>query len=280
MEDKMKKRIKKPPVQPEKAREWLKRYEEQSESMPEIAKKDFFDVRTVRKQIEKARIDRELQEVRQQMLRTTLEKHYQDLCSFAEQLASRADINKPQKVFSSYKDDPLWNALRQHQSRIRLWRDLERWDRLAANFNATIESLRDKIKGEVISRSSLGFISETRPTGLHNGFTEAIIYHLQVKAQGGDGIDDIPYSDTPVRTEHGMRVERGAFTLAVVPEQKVKEVRELLDIFLVTATQWPEYDVLTKYSSDLSRTSKSINRETTKIILRRMIPGRCIYCPF
>lgn len=274
----MKKKYKKPAVQPEKAREWLKRYEEQSESMPEIAKRDFYDIRTVRKQIEKARIDRELHDVRQQILKDTLEKHYADLRSFVKELASKADINKPQRAFYSYKDKPLWNGLRQHQSRIRLWRDLERWDRVAAYFNDTIENLRKKIKKEATSKPSLAFIPGKQQTGLHMGFIEAMIFHLQLKAQGYDGIGSFPYNS--VKTENVIRVEKGAFTLAVVPEEKVDEVKRLLDNLLVRATKWPEYDVLVKYSSDLARTKKSIDKETTKIILRRMLPGRCVYCPF
>ncbi len=79
----MRRRTKKPAVRPEVRRQWLRRFEEYGESPPEISKADGYDVRTVRKQIEYAREERELREARAMVLRNDLERHYSDLCEFA-----------------------------------------------------------------------------------------------------------------------------------------------------------------------------------------------------
>ena len=85
----MAKRIKKPLVMPEKRREWYKRSEEEGESAPQIAKADKYDVRTVRKQIEIEKQEREIREARSVVLRSALENHYRDLCRYAEGLKLR-----------------------------------------------------------------------------------------------------------------------------------------------------------------------------------------------
>ena len=51
----MVKRIKKPAITPEVRLDWLRRYEEDRESPPQIAEKDKVDVRTVRRHITLAR---------------------------------------------------------------------------------------------------------------------------------------------------------------------------------------------------------------------------------
>ena len=79
---------KRPLVEPAKRREWFKRFEEDGESAAEIARSVGYDVRTVRKQIELMRQERESREARFTVLRQALEKHYADLISFAEKLDS------------------------------------------------------------------------------------------------------------------------------------------------------------------------------------------------
>ena len=84
----MARRIKKGAVRPELCKQWLRRFEEDGESPPHIAEADGYDVRTVRKQIEKAMQEREMREARVMVLRDALEKHYKDLYTFAETLDS------------------------------------------------------------------------------------------------------------------------------------------------------------------------------------------------
>jgi len=44
-------------------------------------------------------------------------------------------------------------------------------------------------------------------------------------------------------------------------------------------TQWPEYLQLEKLYSKLPRLKKGIGEVLTVVLLRRIVPGKCKYCP-
>ena len=90
----MKRRTKKDPVKPDKRHEWLRRNEQNGESPPQIAAADGFDVRTVRKQIQIAREEREAREARGAVLRNAVELHYKDLCGVAEDVKTQVKQGK------------------------------------------------------------------------------------------------------------------------------------------------------------------------------------------
>jgi hypothetical protein len=113
-----------PAVQPEIRRQWLKRYEEDGESPPQISIKDGYDVRTVRKQTEFERQEREKREARFAVLRKALEDHYADLFGFAQKLESEL-VNDSARL-TTLKDDPMWSALREHLPRAKMWENLAR----------------------------------------------------------------------------------------------------------------------------------------------------------
>jgi len=121
-------RIKKPAVKPELRRQWLYRNESLGESPPQIATADGYDVRTVRSQLEIEVREREQKEARAVVLRKALENHYADLCTFAQKLDSHV-IGKSGSL-QMLREDPMWGALREHQSRAKIWKNLERWESL------------------------------------------------------------------------------------------------------------------------------------------------------
>ena len=88
-------KAKKPAVTPEKRRDWLRRFEIEGESPPTIAKNDEFDVRTVRKQIEVARHERDIREAKLSVLKEAMVDHYKDLCKFVEDLRLEIGNDNP-----------------------------------------------------------------------------------------------------------------------------------------------------------------------------------------
>ena len=122
----MTRRIKKPAVKPELRREWLQRHDEEGQSPPEIANADGYDVRTVRKQLEIERQERERREARSIVLRQALEKHYADLCCFVQKLDSHIVGEKGSP--STMRSDPMWSALEEHLPRSTIWKKLDRWE--------------------------------------------------------------------------------------------------------------------------------------------------------
>ena len=275
----MAKRIKKPIVVPEKAKEWLRRNEEEGISASQIAKEDYVDVRTVRKHIGLQRSERETLKARHEVLRDCLEKHYADLCSFAEKLRSSVSEQKPEKVSPLLKEDPMWRALHSHLPRIRLWRDLDKWDKMVSEFEVSIENLKTRIRTEAVAKSSMEFSSSLDKTGLYEGFIDGLIFHLHLKALGWHGLEEINYK--PLKnTQYGVRVERGAFAIALVTDYKVEDIKSLFDDMMNHALNWEEYELLSEKVQGLLQVKKHIYEELTKIILRRIVPGQCTYCPF
>ena len=115
----MVKRIRKPAVKPEVRRQWLRRYEEEGESPPQIARADSYDVRTVRKQIGAERQERERRDARSVVLRHALEQHYADLYSFAQKLDLQLTMEG--STLDMMRGDRMWSALREHLPRYS-WR--------------------------------------------------------------------------------------------------------------------------------------------------------------
>jgi hypothetical protein len=274
----MAKRIKKPAVRPELAREWLRRHEEDGESPPQIAKADSYDVRTVRKQLEKMSRERELREARQVVLRQALENHYVDICSFAEKLRAEISGRAPSMVSPILKDDPMWKALRQHLPRSPLWKDIDRLERLAEPFRLCLDNIKERVRKEAVSRTSLQFVSSGDEIGFTDGLPEGIAFHLQSVARRERGLAEVSYNRKSAKTL--VRIEHGAFNIALVPEEKAEEVIAISRSLEKESTEWQEYQELSSLTQDFLKAQQGLKEELTRIILRRVVPGKCMYCPF
>jgi len=115
----------------------VNRHEQDGDSPPQIAATDGFDVRTVRKQIERARQEREVREARSIVLRNAMEHHYTDICNFAEKLKVAV---AGEESISLLVDDPLWLALKQHLPHSPLWNLLNRRDTLLERLYDALET--------------------------------------------------------------------------------------------------------------------------------------------
>lgn len=123
----MNRHYKKPIVRPEQAREWLDRYES-GEALKTIAHHDRYDIRTVRRQISNAEGERDMRQARQTLLRSALEKHFNDITALAENILSRV---KADMAFypDSEESDLLLDGLKQHLPRSPLWKYLDWWNK-------------------------------------------------------------------------------------------------------------------------------------------------------
>lgn len=275
------KRVKKPSVRPEVARKWLKRHEEDGESVSHIAESDSYDVRTVRKYLELMRQEREVREAKQVVLRQALERHYNDICSFVERLRTDFGGDTPVRVVTpALKENPMWKALREHLPRSPLWKDIDKWEKLADSFQTSVDRINERVRKEAKSRTSLEFVSSLDRIGLYNdGLTALVVFHLKSLARGAMGFKDIA-KFARTKTEHGVRVQFGAFGIGIGPEEKAREIETLCTNLLDEAEEWEEYETLSKLTQEFLRVQRSLNEELTKLALKRVVPGRCAYCPF
>jgi len=273
----MTRRIKKPAVRPQLRREWLRRNETEGESPPEIAKQDGYDVRTVRKQIEIERQERERREARSIVLRQALEKHYADICTFAQKLDSH--ITGDTDSLSTIKSEPMWIALREHMPRSLLWKNLERWEPLREEVRQADSELRTQLEPVVRSRAPLPFPTPRGELGLSTGIVDMLSAHFKFTAQGEVGLDKRTDFRLDAVDQGTTLIDYGPFTIGRVPDERVAEVKNLVLDLMSELTTREEHGEMSRLLARSERVKSELHEELLVIILRRVVPGRCRYCP-
>ena len=256
-------------------RDWLRRYEE-GETPLDIAKSAGFDPRTVRKQIVLAQEHLELVEARAHVLRNALERHYEDLCRFANEIKPAFYLptsfgSNPGDLTDYHEQDPLLDALREHLPRAPFWKHIKTWGEAKEAYNISVEALKERIWQKVTASPSFREITSELNT---DRFREAVLddfgYHLLAILRGEKGLG----SRGEDKEVAGIRFRQG--DLLHLPEEKQAWLRGLL----AEAQMWDEFHAFTQAAERLEQTRKAISAELDTIILRRVLPGRCRYCPF
>jgi len=285
----MAKRSKKGDVKPEQRKEWLRRIEQDGEYPPQIAKTSGYDVRTVRKQIDLAREERERREARLMVLRDALSEHYRDLCLFSERLNSAISF-PPVQPSITLKEDRMWEALKEHLPRSPIWKSVQKWDELVVSHNRLVEQIKGRCKLEA-RKMGYEFTSFHGEQGLSEGFTKFIADNIISIAKDNMSLKDVAnLTYTPLMDAELCRAEKGEYTIGhfliknakhidghVYPEKD--DFKNYIDNLCNDSTNWQESQELQKIVIDLERTSTSLHDELAIHILRRVIPGRCKYCP-
>jgi uncharacterized protein (UPF0335 family) len=267
----MPKRKKKPLVKPIMRRDWFRRFEEEGQPAADIAKADGYDVRTVRKQIELARQEREGREARFVVLRQALVKHYLDLISFVEKLDSgMIHSSLPMEL----KSERMWVALHEHLPRFPLWKMIDKMERLNDEVQDIYNRAGQRLREKIAKESTFALISRPGGPGLYiNPLIGAMNYHLQANppcallelktSNIGEGLVGIDYIGS----------------CAAVPPDQVSEAKEFILGLMSQVCQWPEYEELKRTLAERARIIEAAREELATIILRRVISGRCRYCP-
>lgn len=267
-------------ITPEQRLDWLRRYED-GESPPSIANKDQVDVRTVRKHIELAKQETEVKEARSMVLRNALERHYQDLCDYARTLATYPSGEAPgaQGPYSEH----MRNALRQHISRSPIWGYLNQRDGLEQRIAQLTKEIDNRIGDLVRSDSRLSTGLTEGYSGPIDGPIEALKFQARQWAKGYRGLDIEENLRTEPAGEGFVNFRYGAFGLGTVEQDHLrtvsKVIREVLQDWESRLKELEELKKLEKCLLDLSRVEKNLNDEIAVITLRRVVPGRCHYCP-
>lgn len=273
----MAKRIKKPAVNPEMRRDWLKRLEENGDSPPQIAKADAYDVRTVRKVIEFERQERERREARSLVLRQALEGHYEDLCGFAKKIASA--LSDDGANLSTLRNDRLWSALREHLPRSTMWKNLDRWQRLQGEVTQSEGRLEERFMQLVKDRSSVKFPVAPHEVGITADIIWALSSHSRAIVEGRPGIDINTDFNTRTGDDGTTGVSLGEVLIGRIPDKQVVKVKEILGHLLDEVTTLPEHDDTRRHLDELRRVRLALDDELAIVVLRRIVPGRCKYCP-
>ena len=276
----MAKRIKKPSVRLEQRREWLRR-SEMGESVPKIADSDDFDVRTVRKHIELAKQEREVKEARATVLRNALERHYDDLRKFAEALNS--DILGVGNIPSSPDDDFMEAALRQHLPRSPIWGYLSKRQNLRQRADEEQRKLEIVIDESVKADRRLTPLINDGLDGIVPGIVAVLVFEAKQWVRGNTGCS---LKDSVVTESAGEGLVNPCFGFSHMgimkvehSESYVKIVHDVLEDLESRIRDWEDYRDLEKTIAEIGRLGGKLREELAVIRLRRIVPGRCKYCP-
>ena len=74
-------------------------------------------------------------------------------------------------------------------------------------------------------------------------------------------------------------IEYGVYTIGRVPNGRVTAVKELVLALLPKVTTWQEHNQMSRLFTSLDRVQRELHNELLTVILRRIVPGKCRYCP-
>jgi len=274
-------RERKPPVKPEKRQEWLERYES-GQSPPKIAAADKYDARTVRKHIELAKQEKETKDARASVLRSALERHYADLCRYAERLAGQSSdgyISEFGAALGMRYEEQLGIALRQHLPRSPIWSLLSQEARLHASKAELIIELGRKIESGVASESRFPANLTDEENGVVPGLIDALKAQAERWADGQNGLNVKDNLISEPAEDGFVSLRYGAYNVGKVRKEHVELVRGAIIDWTALVKDWEEYRRFEKTLRDIKRVKKELGDEIAVIALRRVVPGRCRYCP-
>jgi hypothetical protein len=169
--------------------------------------------------------------------------------------------------------------MRQHLPRSPIPKMIERWERLHKDIQDIKANTQSRLN-DIVAPSQFQFGKEEKAVGLDlEGLSSAIMHRLKQLSLGN--AVDIPVVD--VRTEtagQGMiRIFIWGWSCAVVPPEQVVQTVEFVRSVLNQVKEWPELDDFSKADKELSTLTEELREELATIVLRRVLPGRCKYCP-
>ena len=267
---------KKPPIDPKLRRKWFRLREEDGRTVKEIAEAAGFDVRTVDKHIEIERQERERKEARFQVLRNAVEGHYKDLCDFAARLD--AQVSREDGSTSLLRDDRMWEALKKHIPRSKLWTNLDRWDRIQKELHeherATAEAF-----GKLLTPNAAAASGLPKDATHREDLTRALVNESVLLARGETGLLERGRIRSVPNKDGTITLELLEFNVATVPQNKAEFAGGLVVKLLEAVTKRPEHQEMQRLIAERERSLKMTHDELAVVMLRRIVPGHCRYCP-
>lgn len=274
-------KAKKPSVTPDRRRDWLRRYEVEAETPPAIAKKDSYDVRTVRKQIELARQEKDIREAKLTVLRDAMVNHYQDLCKLAGDINS--EVNKKVPISEGLTTNPIWSALQQHIPRSALWKNIDRWNTSHQKLGEINSEIHELLRKKILSEPRLNFMDIAGSEQITLNLIDFFSSRIDQRVKGGTCLDIEKYFSVEHTGGHLHAAKVGAYGVGTInPEQEQEQVsilKQALYDFESDITEWEKSQELQFIYNGLNGLKKSITEELDVLTLRRVVPGRCKYCP-
>ncbi|MEQ4487926.1 MAG: hypothetical protein AAC990_06150 [Dehalococcoides mccartyi] len=259
----------KPPVSWDQAVEWERR-NRQGETVPQIASKDDFDIRSVRKHINRVKEESETTEARTELYKEVLREHFQELTDVARQLDRAINDEADVTLIIAH---PLAKALQEHLPKSQLWPALGEWKTTLNEELQGSANLRDAIKKAISEDVPLAAAFEGGRMDVEG------VTNLMMSQVDNLDFDPAKVKSSPMESS-AFQVKYDEYLLGVVRTNKLDDLIKVLGQFILVLQNLEEYRNLTQIRKTKLELKSSILDTLTGIIYKKLVPGRCRFCPF
>lgn len=272
----MVRRIKRPVIQEDKRRNWLQRFES-GESPSDIAQHDSFDRRTVKSQLQKAAADRDMKEVRQQVIRKALEEHYRDLISLTETIAGM--VNGNMFITLDEKQEMLLDGLREHLPRSIIFSYLHKWESILKEIAQAREMVTAKLNRIERLFPNITKVNEKEMQNFFPGIKKVLAYQVECWVKGTEALS-IERDYKCSREKNGMvDIYYGPEHFSVIPRESADRLYDVIPGIETQVKQWNEVTNLKMLTDKQDTLREQFLLELWTIELKKIVPGRCQLCP-
>lgn len=141
-----------------------------------------------------------------------------------------------------------------------------------------LKNLKEKIKASVPTDEVLKFGLNDSEVGVFSGLIEAFSGQLELWARGSGSLDP-EVNLRPRDTSENPDWNYGAYGLGKVEKDHIPLVKDAITRWTAEIKGWEELNNLKKMDEDIQHLEKKLRDEIAIIVLRRVVPGRCLYCP-
>ena len=259
-------------VSPAERRNWLRQFE-QGTSVSEIAKKAKRAASAVRTHIDVARQDQEQGNARAHLTWQAYEDHYGDLLGFAEEIRMKAatwlegQVSLPADIRSRL----LLQGLRQHAPNSPLW---SCWDDILAR-SLELNQIEAEIKSELVQVAGKAY-----PEINVDGVAASILTRFRLSPELDSDLESwyrIEDYDERFSLHWGAHLAASGVT----DETRIQEIRSW-HTSLIENRESMTIDLIERYRNllvDGGSMVGELDEEVERLLLRRILPGRCSICP-
>lgn len=266
---------KKSGVTVEQRRKWLRMVEEHGDSIAQIVNKEGYDPRTVSRHISLARQEQEAKEARVTYLRDAIRDHSAEVLQIAATLQTL--VSKSEST-TSIRPDRMYSALREHLYRSPLWKLLDAWENTQSEIVQARKNLREKTQEELKKDAALAEAFKSCTPDYENT-TRLFAEQAEFWKIGGKGLS-LDSNFHVERLESGqMLMKVGGYIIGSASQDREVRVRQALLDFRARFETLAEFQSLRDGYEALNKQAPEIDEELALIILKRVLPGRCKYCP-
>ena len=141
-------------------------------------------------------------------------------------------------------------------------------------------NVKERLKSELDSDARLNEIPDTNRSTVVYGCIAALTFQIEQRSRGGPGINIINnFKVIPTKQKGVVNIEYGAFRMDNVGDRYIKTVKDVLTSWEARVKDWEEYAALEKLLEKLTKIKSQLQDELAVITLRRVVSGRCKYCP-